>query len=396
MTRRRTFLLFCLLAGIGAAQGAAAADSPPVASTRGGSAEARDAAERSRIDADAALQRETERWHRSSAEAIRLHLRSVAAQGDARSLLAAALLWPSDADALEHGGPAVRPAQEQRAWFEAARKARPRDRLVAWVDLVSCGMSGDACDNEAAMAYLLAEDGDNAAIRLIAADLAQRRNDTEALERHWRAAAAASAYAPYSLELKQLLYAAMERAQQPAISSRLAAAQGAEVGLGRPMRAADWNTVWSLVHSAAALPSYTLPSRRCGAEALANASVEEEAHCERIMALMAEDRDVVIGPMIGLKNLARMYAGSGDGAHWRERLRALYWVYENAGRLLAGSPANAADPGEFALWSMSEGELAAMERLLAHNGLPLAPPPGWLPGREDLRALIQPPVAPLR
>jgi len=345
------------------------------------------AAARVETGVDIELEKARTAWQEAAAEATKNHLRAVAARGDARSLLAAAMLWPQWQDDVSHGkGPAI--AQEKRAWFDAARDARPRELLVAWVEASDCGGLSDHCDPEGALRFLLQAESGNAAVHLLALGVADRAGAKEAAEAHWQAAVAAGMYDPHALEISQLLYSAMEGASLPLFTPALAGSMGQSIGMNRGATPEELRDIGTMaVWAAVALPAFQF-TRRCSADSLAAGTGQLQAECERIMALLAQDEGALISTLIGLKKMAELTADGADGAVWRERLRQVHWVYENAQDSMGSSAATRLPP-DYLGWVMREGELPAMRRLLEAKRIPAAPPKGWLPRQADVRALFE-------
>jgi len=347
-------------------------------------------AELQRLENDPQIKRAGEAWNKANAEATRQHLRALAASGEARDLLAASMLWAGvGAMQDETATLPAKPAQETRAWFDAARRARPRDVLVAWMEASECAGLSDSCNSRDALQYLLQAEPDNAAVQLLALAAAEKQADKKAMDAHWQAAALASTYDPHTLETGQLLYSAMQGISQPPLDPRLADAMGLALALDRPATPQDVADVGAIAMWAAlALPAFTPITRQCKPEQLASASVTRQAECERILTLLAEDQSTVIAPMIGLPWLVRLNGDTTEGMAWRERLRELYWVYENALQRMPVFGQGSALPNEYSAWMMMEGELPAMRRLLERSDLPATPPAGWLPRDARYRALV--------
>jgi len=335
---------------------------------------------------DPELEKAQTAWHQAAAEAIENHLRTVAARGDSRSLLAAAMLWPQWQDDVGQGKRAAI-AQEKRAWFDAARNARPRDPLVAWVEASGCFGLSDSCDRDDALRFLLQTDPDNAAVQTLAMVEADRSGTPVQVEALWQSAALASTYDARTLQIGQLLYSSMQEATLPPLSAALARLMGQSLGMERDATPEDMRDINAMaVWTAVALPAYQTITRRCSADALASLPPQHQAQCERVMTLLAEDETILISPMIGLRKMVELAGGRADGESWRERLRQFHWVYENAQRSMSSSAE--ALPPEYISWVLLEGELPAMRRLLEINGIPTVAPEDWLPERAEIRALL--------
>ena len=235
-------------------------------------------AEMQRLENDPQIKRANEAWNKASREATRQHLRTVAAQGDARSLLAASMLW-SGFSGLEDDAPQsqTRPAQETRAWFDAARRARPRDVLVAWIEASDCGGLSDSCNAREALQFLLQAEPRNAAVQMLALADADKRGDRKAADRYWEAIASASTYDPHTLEVGRLLHRHGRRRATTARST-VAQAMGAWFGLNRPATAQDFADIGTIaLLTALAMPGFSPVTRECKVEKLATASIERQA-----------------------------------------------------------------------------------------------------------------------
>ena len=103
---------------------------------------------------------------------------------------------------------------------------------------------------------------------------------------------------------------------------------------------------------------------------------------------MAADEATLIAPMIALPKLVELSGSSAESLAWREQLRQFQWVYENAQQRMFAGNSNGALPREYGTWFLTEGELAAMRKLLSRQGVPVQAPAGWLPGNARYRALV--------
>jgi hypothetical protein len=347
-------------------------------------------AELQRLENDPQVKRAGEAWNKASREAIRQHLRAVAAQGDPRSLLAASMLWSGFGHLEDNAQPLrAKPAQETRAWFDAARRARPRDVLVAWIEASDCKGLSDSCNAREALQFLLQAEPQNAAVQMLAVAAAGKRGDGKAIDGFWQAIAAASIHDAHTLEIGQLLHATMADIDLPPLDPRLAQAMGLQFGLNRPATAQDFAEVSVIgIWMAQAMPGFSPVTHECKGEKLASASLNRQAECERVLELLSADESTLFGPMIGLSKLVELSGDSAEGKAWREQLRQFYWIYENAQQHMMGMAPSDPLPAEYGAWFMTEGELPAMRKLLAHYGLPIRAPAGWLPREPRYRALV--------
>ena len=350
-------------------------------------------AEMARLENDPEIRRQSTEWNKASNEAVRQHLRSVAASGDAGGLLAAAMLWQTfdeewKAKGAASSSQASAPVQEARAWFDAARAVRPLDVRVAWVEAKDCSFLSDACDSEGALRFLLQAEPDNAAVHLMALAAADKRGDRKAVDAYWRSAAQSARFDAHMLDIGRLLHSTMRAVTWPQLPSRLAEAMGLGFGLGRPATSDDVADVGALAMATATLtPGYMQIANGCKSEAVLSLPTRE-SECRAIMALLAEDRSTVISQMVALPVLVRLSGDTDAGKAWRERLRQLHWVYENQIHNMPLFGPGTPTPSEYMTWFMTEGELPAMERLLELRGKPVQAPVGWLPRTERYRALV--------
>ncbi len=116
-------------------------------------------------------------WNEAVRESLRNRARDLAKHGGARSLLAAALIYPNpfpfDTNTYETPVPA-----EARAWFDMARHLGAADPLVAWIDVTDCRFLSIACNRDAATHHLVALEPDNAIAHALAASIALEHRDT--------------------------------------------------------------------------------------------------------------------------------------------------------------------------------------------------------------------------
>jgi hypothetical protein len=335
-----------------------------------------------------ALDRQNDAWVRRSNAASREAAQALAARGDVRSLLAAALLWPRDtgAEAFVIGG--GRWPQPAQAWLDAARFQAPTDTLVNWLEVVDCHYAGGACTTDTAVATLLRHDGDNAAAHLLALDAAHRRKDAVAVRRHLQGAAAAPRLAPYHRDLQRLVHEAHDGMRVPPLPAAVAKLWGMAYRLDRPASAADFSTPW-FAHNL--VNAYPMPSGLLAACRPADAALDPalDRECRAVLARLAAADDA--GPVyvaVGLQGMVRLTVGDADGAAWRERLRRHYWQQRNASHYL-GWPGKGLFGRDRDAIVARDGEMAAWREALRRAGVPLDPPAGWRPGSPMGRALVE-------
>ncbi|GAB3511627.1 hypothetical protein GCM10027400_17090 [Pseudoxanthomonas daejeonensis] len=345
-------------------------------------------------DAHATHRAAVKDWNAAYARALKAHLQGLAAQGNARGLLAAALLRPAIAGvdpATGTGSSAV--ASEGDGWFDAASAVRPRDPLVAWRETTGCQPLWRHCDPAGALAFLLETAGDDMAVHLSALAAAHQRGEMEAAAHHLHAAVQAVRNSGPLVELGRLLLDSVATLQAPAMPPEVAAALGSDFRLNRAATVADQNGVVAMaVWAAQALPAYGPLSSMCRVDADTSAGLRDD--CTRIMARLA-DSPILIEAMLGTVRSVRLAGEGKEAAAWRERLRQLNWTQEQAQHLIMSSTAPL--PADYLQRSLRDGEMAAMNALLEASGIPLQAPAGWLPENPRMRGLVlegREPVAP--
>lgn len=318
-----------------------------------------------------------EKWEHASRAALRRQLPSIAERSNADALLAATLLWPE----IEGGG-----TEPRQTWFEAATRMRPHDPRVAWVQVSDCPVAKEACDAKAALDFLVRAEPDNAAVQLLAM---AKTEDLNAAERYWQAAAAASVYNTHAHEIGVLLRTAMEEVALPPLDPQLAETLGVALGLNRAMTSRDARDVHALAAwMALAIPSFKPITERCRSQDGVPMDVARKAQCEKVLMLLADDQSMVIAPLIGLVSMVKLGGDTTQGLASRERLRQLYWVYENALPNPKGDDRMREFPDDYAETVLLEGEVRAMRRVLEFRNLPAVAPAGWLPVNERIKALV--------
>ena len=348
-----------------------------------------EAAELLAMARDPALQEAHERWQRDFDAAMVEQARTLAARGDARSLLAAAMIVPIKYD--QATGQPLPAAVDPTIWFDAARRARPADPLVAWLEATDCPVPGARCDPDAALARLLQIDGDNAAVQWLATNVAFGAGDVTAARTHLRLAAEATRFEPHGNQLMAMLLDARTAAPLPPMNADQAKVLGVTMNLGRPATNADLIGMWSIGQWIAnAMPLMSGATQLCGA---ANGRPELDAalrqDCIGLMAKVAASDSMVVFPSLALPLLVELDSGAGR-AKWQARLREYAWQYEQfRGLFRAGGPGVAiAGMDTHAHDIAADGELGAMRHVLEVNGIPLQPPAGWQPQHARYRALL--------
>lgn len=329
---------------------------------------------------DTGLQAAHERWQQGFDAAMLDHARTLAARGDARSLLAAALIIPiryDEVTAQPLPGP-VDPA----VWFDAARAVRPADPLVAWLEATDCVAPRLSCDANAAIARLLQVDGDNAAVQWRAINAALDGGDETAARTHLRLAAQAGRFQPYAGELLTLLLESRNAAPLPPMDADTAQAMGHIHQLDRPATNADMVAMLSAAQWAAtALPAMAGVMQLCEPDRRDPDPMLRQ-DCIALLAKLAADESMVIFPAIALPRLVELTHGPQRAA-WQSQLRDHTWIIEQYPSSLAGG----AD-ADFPYRVAADGELEAIRHQMQDSGIPIQPPADWLPRNPRTRALV--------
>lgn len=344
------------------------------------------ASEVSSREVDVAL----EAWQAARAHAAERHLRALADAGQPRDLLLAALLWPMvdgwrhvDAPALAQAK-AASPAPD---WFRRAMASRGDDRLVTWFEATGCSFTWAGCDRDAALAALSRWDEDFD-MQLMALVAAVGRDDADAVRTHLHAAARSGRQWQPMLELGRALLETADAIPVPPLSPALAGELGRRQGLGGNVDAAELSRIGALaVWVAVALPSYTALNDACQAASHDPVAAGSLSDCLAVYAVLA-DGSSLIERLVASRQGVRLTARGTDqdaSRAWRERLRHAAWLHQQSSQLFA---TGATPPGYIATL-LGEGEIAALERLLAAAGLPGQAPVGWLPDDARLRMLVQ-------
>ena len=327
-------------------------------------------------------------WQRDHLVAIGRQVRTLLSSRDSRDQLAAALLLPMlQAQQLQAEPPQVQPQSsfpQASAAFAAARELATADRLVAWLEVVTCpgpGVAADpGCEPEAALARLQHLDAGNAAVWI--QGLGSTSPESQEFEQLLAKAAASSRYEIPFGATGRLLAAVLEQVDAPPLSPDVATAMGQDFGLGRPATRRDLDGgVAMAVSSSMALPAMAVLSRACPSNGDPT-TAQRRAQCIAIHTLMS-DEPTALSQSMALTKLVLLTVDQPAAAGWRERLREHHWVWDSASALM-----RKAVPEDYLDTVWRDGELAAVKSLLQASGTPLTPPAGWLPDDEHRRSLV--------
>lgn len=314
-----------------------------------------------------------EGWYRAQREAVLRLVRELVARGDAESMLDAALLLPMTC----YGPQDCSSVSAERArLLDIAATLAPEHPLIAFLQAETCMLT-----NDCATAYrrLAAVDPDNLFAYLGVMHTASQAGDSPALDRALRAAAAASSYDAYNMELAAELERALRRL--PAPSAAVRAQMAESLNLREPLDEDGARLLQALGMSMAmGFPPLQALLQTCSVPSVRQMPTRR-APCLAVLQRMAES-DTTLARSIGLTRLVALTAATTDAAPWRERLREFAWVQE---RYLALQPAiRVAD----LRMQAEQGEWRAMRAALGRHGVPLQPPAGWLPARGRYRDLL--------
>jgi len=324
-------------------------------------------------------------WNEAFSAAMSARAAELAATGTAEGFLAAALIdLPSDFHAT-HPGDAPAPG-----WMQAAIEARPTTPLVQWMAANGCPLMLSQvveCDRERALERLLELDGDNAAVHLMAASFASTAGDEVAARTHLARAAALPRHDNYGSDLLRIIVDARRGASLPRMPDEVVAYHQASDAV--VASAEDVSAVYSISQWAAqVLPTFTGAMNLCRRD---EASLARDSglrqDCLGALAHLAGSDATIIEPLVALRTLVRYSQGAGK-TRWKARLRQVAWLHEQALRLAPDWPGANIESSEYVDWLIEEGELGAFRHLLREHGIPVEPPPGWLPDNPDHRALL--------
>jgi hypothetical protein len=342
-----------------------------------------------RVESDPRLTAMDEAWRKAWRSNVEAHLRSVAARGTPRDLLAAGWLWPMETDEASIAERGVPSRPQARAWIQAAYEgARGDDALVDWTLLDACPMSGATCDRGRLLQRLLSADPGNAEILLTAYQHAIERKDAAAAESYWQAAARGTHYRPRINELGALMASVLRRAPAPVLDPALAAALGEDLGLGRSATASDMADIVVMgLNVAIAMPTLQPIQQRCSAR-IGRLPADTRAACKRIYALLAADGSTPLPALVALPRLVEWADTDAERTEARERLRRFAWLYENSLRQYGRPAQERRLPVDHLDRVFRDGELAAMRYQLGREGIAAEPPAGWQPDHPEWRALL--------
>lgn len=323
-----------------------------------------------------------DQWNQDQRVAAARHARKLAASSEPRDLLAAALIASFDGT-QQPSAPGQWSREEAGAAFTAATQRGRGDRLINWMEAIDCSRFAaySECDAQAALLRLQSSEPDNAAVWLLAH--ARADQGSPEAEQFLDNAARATRYRLALNDLGALMQATYAEMDEPDMSPQVAKALAGTFGHGPDQVPDVAGTNAMGIASAVAMPALSPLQLACFPPEGVKPTADRRAACTAIYTLMSEDT-LLISQSLALVSLVRITADSPEGAGWRERLRQLHWIQSHAIQILGSSaPQGYMD----SVWR--DGELVAMQGLLAAAGISPQPPAGWLPDDPRLRAYIE-------
>lgn len=276
------------------------------------------------------------------------------------------------------GAPADSTANARAIGIElrAARHRWPDSLELAWSSMRNCSQAL-GCDPDAEWSHLATLDPDNAAVWMLAMDMAAQRHDDNAYDRALHRAAGAnfhdSRIGTTFLRVRPLL-ATLPRPDTCRGQANIAVPTEM---LGHAPSASDWDDIEaSSLELAFGIPGYgSLSGCDPGATAM---SAQRRRDCMALLPRIAAGY-TLLEDNIALRYLIPLAGDGPEGRALRERYRRLRWLWTQV-------PRTRMPPDYFArLWA--DGEIALLrEAAIAQRRWP--PPPDWLPDDERGRSLI--------
>jgi len=272
------------------------------------------------------------------------------------------------------------PADAARgALLRQAAQAAPNDRLVQWTwaiapeEVSGCTAASPCRDRGGALARLEPDNG--AAWVAVVAD-GVRFNDNAKIDDALSHLAASTRYDEVFHDAMSAWLDAFRRHPIPAELLRQPDGRTGDATL------AAGSFALAQVENASA--PYDELVQACQQDRRAPATARA-ANCAKAGRLMLDRSTTIVGRMVG-ETLLR--ASGPPTPEDRERMRTAAWQLEQHARLTKGGGDPARDRERMDLLVGSESEVAAMQEELRRANVPLTPPAGWQPTRQ------QPPAGP--
>lgn len=286
----------------------------------------------------------------------------LALRDDATHLTAAAILARSTPNL-----PRVLSFERLLARAEAATGASAE---VSWVALADCDHArATACPAPAALQRLQRQAPQNAAVWILALDVAARAGDSAAERTALARAAAATEYSTYYGHLlRATLIGASALPMPVAVVRELAGANGNANAAGFAIAAG--NVMFLPAPSLA--PAFTLCRKADHDAAL-------RADCLKLAHLLAWG-DTVIARNAGLALHERLAASAADKAHYANERRNVAWQTQQYAQLMLRARSEPAIAAKAVTLGADGGtENSIMLGLLRAESIPLQPPLDWTP-----------------
>ena len=281
---------------------------------------------------------------------------------DATHLTAAAILARSTPDL-----PPVLSFTPLLMRAEAATGAGPE---VSWVALADCDRSAAAaCPAPAALQHLQQQAPQNAAVWMLALDVAARAGDSAAERAALARAAAASEYTSYYGHLLQTTLIGASTLPMPAaVVHELAGADGNANAAGFAIAAGNV----MFLPSPSLAPAFALCRK-------ADQDTALRADCLKLAHLLAWG-DTVIARNAGLALHERLATSAADKAHYASERRTVAWQTQQYAQLMLRARSEPAIAAKAVTLGADGGtENSIMLGLLRAFEIPLHPPLDWTP-----------------
>ncbi|MCD9088550.1 hypothetical protein [Stenotrophomonas sp. SY1] len=244
--------------------------------------------------------------------------------------------------------------------------------MIARAAVARC-LGGGSCDIPAAVQTLQTDESDEVVAQLLLWRLHTGKGDADAAAHAWTRATQATRYADDVSEGIALLDRATRGGQWPTSASN--GNQTMEVD-GEAKRVAS---VFALT-AAFGMPGLADAYRECPADAVA----ERRQQCRHLLTVMA-DSGSMFAARLGSSRMRDLSDDAAERRGWDARSHELLWLSARSAGLLEAESnvARTVSRSGYLQWVGEMGELPAMRRLLADNGIAAQPPAGWKPTWSD-------------
>lgn len=281
--------------------------------------------------------------------------------------VASRLVLPLELSAAPN--PSALPSRSD-AWLDEAIRLGSDQPLIARAAVARC-LGGGSCDIPAAVQTLQTRESDEVVAQLLLWQMHTGKRDADAAAHAWTRATQATRYADDVSEGIALLDRATRGGQWPTSAS--SGDQTMEVD-GEAERVASVFALTAAFGIAGLADAY----RECPADAVA----ERREQCRHLFKVMA-DSGSVFAARLGSSRMRDLSDDAAERRGWDARSRELLWLSERSAQVLEPK-SNAARPvsmTDYLQWVGAMGEVPAMRRVLADNGVAAQPPADWKPTR---------------